>query len=116
MKIVAYYRVSTKKQGESGLGLEAQQEAVQAFTKEKIATIIRQYTEIETGKSANRPELQIVRKWGSWENWLHDTAIITGPNRHYILVGMTQHPRGDEYLEGLARAVDDLMLKGADAK
>jgi beta-lactamase class A len=65
---------------------------------------------------ADRPELQIVRKWGSWENWLHDTAIITGPNRHYILVGMTQHPRGDEYLEGLARAVDDLMLKGADAK
>jgi DNA invertase Pin-like site-specific DNA recombinase len=58
MKIVAYYRVSTKKQGESGLGLEAQQAAVQAFTQEKNATMIRQYTEIETGKSASRPELQ----------------------------------------------------------
>src|SRR6185436_18512134 len=57
VKIVAYYRVSTKKQGESGLGLEAQQEAVRAFTQEKNATIIRHYTEIETGKSADRPEL-----------------------------------------------------------
>jgi DNA invertase Pin-like site-specific DNA recombinase len=58
VKIVAYYRVSTKKQGDSGLGLEAQQAAIQAFTDEKNATIIRQYTEVETGKSANRPELQ----------------------------------------------------------
>jgi DNA invertase Pin-like site-specific DNA recombinase len=57
VKIVAYYRVSTKKQGESGLGLEGQQEAVRAFTNEKNATIIRHYTEIETGKSADRPEL-----------------------------------------------------------
>ena len=59
---------------------------------------------------ASRPGVTILRKWGSWENWLHDTAVITGPGRHYILVALTQHPRGDEYLEGLARAVDDLMI------
>src|SRR5262245_9138563 len=33
--------------------------------------------------------LQILRKWGSWEDWLHDTAVIEGPVRHYILVAMT---------------------------
>ncbi|HEY4415489.1 MAG TPA: serine hydrolase [Verrucomicrobiae bacterium] len=55
-------------------------------------------------------DVQILRKWGSWENWLHDSAIITGPGRHYILVAMTQHPRGDEYLADLAIAVDDLMI------
>ena len=64
---------------------------------------------------ASRPSVQVLRKWGSWENWLHDTAIITGPGRHYILVALTQHPRGDEYLEALARAVDDLMIADAHA-
>ena len=54
-------------------------------------------------------DVTVLRKWGSWENWLHDTAIITGPGRHYILVGLTEHPRGDDYLADLARAVDDLM-------
>jgi beta-lactamase class A len=54
----------------------------------------------------------ILRKWGSWENWLHDSAIITGPNRRYILVALTHHPKGDDYLVDLATAVDDLMKTG----
>jgi len=54
-------------------------------------------------------DVQILRKWGSWQDWLHDTADITGPGRHYILVAMTKHPRGDEYLAELASSVDDLM-------
>ena len=49
------------------------------------------------------------RKWGSWEDWLHDSAVIQGKGRHYILVGLTKHPRGDNYLEELAAAVDDWM-------
>ncbi|PWU13924.1 MAG: hypothetical protein C5B50_18250 [Verrucomicrobia bacterium] len=55
--------------------------------------------------------VEILRKWGSWEDWLHDTAIISGPGRHYILVALTHHPKGDEYLESLARVVDDLMSR-----
>ena len=55
-------------------------------------------------------DIQIIRKWGSWENWLHDTAVVTGTDRHYILVALTNHPKGDEYLVDLARAVDDLMV------
>ena len=57
--------------------------------------------------------VQILRKSGSWENWLHDTAIITGSGRHYILVALTQHPKGDEYLVDLAVAVDDWMIRDA---
>jgi len=52
---------------------------------------------------------QILRKSGSWENWFHDTALVTGPARHYILVALTNHPKGDDYLADLAREVDDLM-------
>ncbi|MGZ7039488.1 MAG: serine hydrolase, partial [Thermoanaerobaculia bacterium] len=53
--------------------------------------------------------LLILRKWGSWEDWFHDTADIQGPGRHYVLVALTHHPRGDEYLSDLATAVDDVM-------
>ena len=56
-------------------------------------------------------DVQILRKWGTWENWLHDSAIITGPGRHYILVALTNHPKGDDYLVDLAKAVDDLMAR-----
>jgi beta-lactamase class A len=58
-------------------------------------------------------EVQLLRKSGSWEHWLHDTALITGPGRHYILVALTHHSKGDEYLVDLARAVDEVMRNGA---
>jgi DNA invertase Pin-like site-specific DNA recombinase len=55
MKYVIYYRVSTKKQGLSGLGLEAQKTIVENYV--KTNKVIAEFTEIETGKSANRPQL-----------------------------------------------------------
>lgn len=50
----------------------------------------------------------ILRKWGTYEDWLHDSAIIEGPNRRYVVVALTHHPNGDQYLEEFARQVDDL--------
>jgi DNA invertase Pin-like site-specific DNA recombinase len=57
MKFVAYYRVSTTKQEQSGLGLEAQRVHVQAFAQRLEGTIISEYTDIESGKSNRRVEL-----------------------------------------------------------
>jgi DNA invertase Pin-like site-specific DNA recombinase len=57
-KFVAYYRVSTVSQGESGLGLEAQRMAVQAYlSTNPEAELVAEFTEIESGKKKNRPEL-----------------------------------------------------------
>lgn len=55
---VAYYRVSTDRQGVSGLGLEAQKESIAQFLKNQDAVIIEEYVEIESGKKNNRPYLQ----------------------------------------------------------
>ncbi|MEA3188558.1 MAG: hypothetical protein QOD99_2388 [Chthoniobacter sp.] len=56
---VCYFRVSTAKQGESGLGLDAQRDAVCRYIGWKGGTVIAEFTEIESGKKAsNRPELQ----------------------------------------------------------
>ena len=52
----------------------------------------------------------LLRKWGSWQDYLHDTALVEGPDRRYVLVGLTHHAAGDAYLEDLGRAVDDLMI------
>jgi DNA invertase Pin-like site-specific DNA recombinase len=57
MKIIAYFRVSTIKQGRSGLGLEGQQAAVEEFARRTGARTIASYTEVESGKRADRPEL-----------------------------------------------------------
>ncbi|MEJ1242122.1 recombinase family protein [Chryseolinea sp. T2] len=56
---ISYYRVSTKKQGDSTLGLAAQKKAVQDFiTGDKRRELIAEYTEVESGKNDARPQLQ----------------------------------------------------------
>jgi len=57
-KVVCYYRVSTARQGESGLGLEAQREAVSRFLSYRDAVVVAEYTETESGRRSNRPELE----------------------------------------------------------
>ncbi len=54
---VAYYRVSTQEQGKSGLGLEAQRLAVASYLHSGSGTLIAEYTDIESGKVDDRPEL-----------------------------------------------------------
>lgn len=55
---VAYFRVSTQRQGVSGLGLEAQRKAVFYYAKSQQYKVVKQFTEIETGKKNNRPILK----------------------------------------------------------
>src|SRR5262249_50048544 len=56
-KFVAYYRVSTDKQGASGLGLDAQRQAVTTYLDGAPWRLGAQHTEVESGKRADRPEL-----------------------------------------------------------
>lgn len=55
---VAYYRVSTDRQGRSGLGLEAQRQSIGNFVDDRKWNLVAEFTEIESGKRKDRPELQ----------------------------------------------------------
>lgn len=70
---ITYFRVSTVKQGASGLGLEAQRQAVMIYLAGRDKTVLAEFVEVETGKGANalekRPQLRLAleqcRKTGS---------------------------------------------------
>ena len=62
MRAVAYYRVSTSEQGRSGLGLEAQKATVEDYIRRNGATLVAEFTEIESGARNDRPQLQAALK------------------------------------------------------
>ncbi len=56
-RYIGYFRVSTQRQGRSGLGLEAQRQAVRDYLGGNGWTVIAEFTEVESGKRDDRPEL-----------------------------------------------------------
>ena len=57
-KFIAYYRVSTDRQGKSGLGLDAQRKAVEDYLNGGRWTLVDHFTEVESGKRNDRPKLE----------------------------------------------------------
>lgn len=57
LEVYAYYRVSTNRQGVSGLGLEAQRSATKAYIESNSANLLGEFFEVESGKRSDRPEL-----------------------------------------------------------
>jgi DNA invertase Pin-like site-specific DNA recombinase len=57
-RFVAYYRVSTARQGHSGLGLEAQQRTVESYLRTTSGRLLASFTEVESGKRNDRPKLR----------------------------------------------------------
>ena len=69
-EMIFYARVSTRRQGRSGLGLSAQRKAVQAFADTEACQIVSEYVEVETGsfltrqRQSSRPRAK-ARPWES---------------------------------------------------
>ena len=57
MPILGYERVRAAREGASSLGLEAQRQAIEGFVAQRKATLIARFTEIESGRNPERPEL-----------------------------------------------------------
>ena len=84
MRIIGYERVSTARQGASGLGIEAQRQAIEGFAAQRNATLLGRFTEVESGRNPDRPELQKA---------LHLDAEPAGalPRRRHPLVADDPH-------------------------
>lgn len=78
MKFVAYYRVSTARQGNSGLGLEAQRDAVQRLAEFRQGQIIKAFEEVESGGKNNRPQLAAALDFAKRQ---HATLIVAKLDR-----------------------------------
>lgn len=89
---VCYFRVSTKKQGKSKLGLLAQEDAINKFVSRKNGSIIKTFTEVESGKNENRPEL----------NKAIDHCIIT--NSILLIAKLDRLARSVHFVSSLMRS------------
>ncbi len=56
--MIGYERVSTARQGASGLGIEAQRQAIDGFVAQRGGTLLARFTEVESGRNPDRPELK----------------------------------------------------------
>lgn len=87
---VAYYRVSTAKQGRSGLGLEAQRTAVQQRMRSKP---LAAFTEVESGRKDDRPELQRAIEFAKANNAMLVIAKLDRLSRDvHFISGLLKQP------------------------
>ena len=112
--LVAYYRVSSQKQGRSGLGLEAQRKAVAAFASAEGFEIIAEYTEIETGKGADaldrRPELKAALKAAKKAKASVAVAKLDRLSRDVAFISGLMAQKVPFIVAALGRNVDSFVL------
>jgi DNA invertase Pin-like site-specific DNA recombinase len=112
--LVAYYRVSTAKQGRSGLGLEGQRQAVTRFAEAEGFQIVAEHVEVETGKGADaldrRPELAAALA----EARRHKAAVVVAKldrlSRDVAFVAGLMAQRVPFIVAELGRDADPFML------
>src|SRR6478735_4511404 len=112
--IIAYYRVSTQKQGRSGLGLEAQRKAIAAFAAAERFDIAGEYTEIETGKGADalarRPQLKAALKAAKQAKCEVAVARLDRLSRDVAFIAGLMSQRVPFIVTALGRSVDPFTL------
>lgn len=102
MRVVSYLRVSTARQGASGLGLDAQRAAVAAYVSAGGHTLATEYVEVESGAKAGRPQLitalaecrlhKATLLIAKLDRLARNVAFIANLKRRESLCSATSHP------------------------
>lgn len=85
-KAITYYRVSTKDQGLTGLGLDAQQKAVQDFVRRNDLQLVAEFREIESGRDNKRPVLKKALRKCEAENAILTIATLDRLSRNLAFI------------------------------
>jgi DNA invertase Pin-like site-specific DNA recombinase len=112
--LIAYYRVSTQKQGRSGLGLEAQRKAVSSFAEAEGFEIVAEFTEVETGKGSDaldrRPQLKAALRAAKKVRCEVAVAKLDRLSRDVAFISGLMAQRVPFIVTALGRNVDPFML------
>jgi len=111
---IAYYRVSTTRQGRSGLGIEAQREAVARFAAAEGFELIAEFVEVETGKGADvldrRPHLAAALATGRVKRCPVIVAKLDRLSRDVAFVAGLMAEKVPFIVAELGRDADPFML------
>jgi DNA invertase Pin-like site-specific DNA recombinase len=106
--LVAYYRVSTEQQSQSGLGLAAQRKAVTDYLKDRSWKIIEEFTEVESGRKSDRPQLEQALKLckrkratliiAKLDRLARNVHFISGLMEHGVKFCAVEFPNADPFM------------------
>lgn len=118
MKYVAYYRVSTEKQGQSGLGLKSQKNSIQRFVDSIDGSLISEHTDIASGKSDNREGLNKAIRDCQRQGAILVVKKLDRLTRNGFKVAVQLDELGVKYIESESPNDDELLknIKLAIAK
>lgn len=94
-RFLAYYRVSTKRQGQSGLGLDAQRKMVADFLASNGGELVAEYTEVESGKRNDRPQMALALEQCKREGLTLCVAKLDRLARNVYFIASLQHAKVD---------------------
>ena len=114
-KFVLYYRVSTQRQGLSGLGLEAQQAQAMQYLQQVDGTAVEEFVEVESGRKDDRPELrraiELCQAWDAtllvakFDRLSRDAHFLLGLQKAGIKFIAADNPQANELTVGILALV-----------